>query len=297
MDLLRTQLLWPSIYGIKFTELRNNLSNVFDGPKIIIICSLLKDIEYNYIERSNRRLIQPIYLQKQLNTFTIMTETGSQKSKRHYLTMMSNNVSKYLSYGITTRIVNNVFVYDINKFWSEERINKYRFSRYDLAIMLNTTTILDVSNPGNTVIINQLDRLSDIKSLNLFSLNVVAISDYAFYSLANLRFLNLASNNISRINYYSFIGLVNLEVLNLDNNTISTITDGMLDYLPKIKHLILSRNIISSVSKAAFSSNTLITINLQFNLLSYIDPGTFNNLNKLKKVNLSNNNISIKHTY
>ena len=117
-------------------------------------------------------------------------------------------------------------------------------------------------------------NLSNLKHLDLSSMDRVDLDNKVFSNLSKLEVLSLTMIRDLSINELSFYGLVNLKILNLSYNGLFYLKANIL------KHMI-----------------NLVDLNLNSCKLSSIHDNAFNGLSKLQRLNLSLNsidNISVK---
>ena len=156
----------------------------------------------------------------------------------------------------------------------------------DLSYLKITDNIL-------TELLPSINKLTNLKELNLEHNKLTTIPEGAFNGLINLEDLNLGYNNLITIPEGAFNGLTNLKELNLGCNNLATIPEGAFNGLTNLAGLYLSDNNLTTIPDGAFKGLTALTeLYLSCNNLTTIPDGAFNDLTNLAELNLGHNNLT-----
>ncbi|KAK0396624.1 hypothetical protein QR680_001791 [Steinernema hermaphroditum] len=121
------------------------------------------------------------------------------------------------------------------------------------------TTELILSNNNISIIrsSSSLERLKNLRILDLSHNEISSIEDKAFQGLPQLSQLNLSSNDIRHFTHSQFGSAVtNLELLNLDHNNIQCVTSETFSYFTSLRKLSLSHNQIRTITNGVLSKMT-----------------------------------------
>ena len=267
--LTKNEILFQSLstYGIYFKhdQLKENAKNDLDKTglgSLVIFKGLLNDDQSEYL----KCLI------------------GNHKSKN--LINFDQDIL-YLStvFGIIKQFNHNCIEVD-------KEMNMYLIKDH-LDLTINFPNCLSIENNTFKSMGQNLTGLKSTRFSQIFTLK-----SNCFYNLSNMKDLNLESVQLRQIDKDVFANLPNLESLNLSYNNLQFLESNTFNGLNNLKKLILRSAIKESIHSNAFNQ----LLNLEYIDLSYnyglrqLDVNLFNNLFKLIHLNLSDNSFEIlKH--
>lgn len=151
---------------------------------------------------------------------------------------------------------------------------------------------LDASNNKVTRFDKQLQKLIQLRSLNLQSNSISTLVNGQFSGLKYLTDLDLSQNRLRYIENHAFGGLNEVQRLNLDDNDLYSLNNQWFVSMPSLKWLYLSKNGLRLIKNGTFDTpNQLDTINLSDNGIHAIDTEAFFGLEKLATLIISGNNL------
>ena len=174
----------------------------------------------------------------------------------------------------------------------DTEMNKY-LKKDHLDLTINFQNCLSIENNTFKSMSHNLTGLKSTRFSQIFTLK-----SNCFYNLSNMKDLNLESVQLRQIDKDVFANLPNLESLNLSYNNLQFLESNTFNGLNNLKKLILRSAIKESIHSKAFDQ----LVNLEYIDLSYnyglrqLDVNLFNNLFKLIHLDLSDNSFEIlKH--
>ncbi|NJN61313.1 MAG: hypothetical protein HC795_07090 [Coleofasciculaceae cyanobacterium RL_1_1] len=139
----------------------------------------------------------------------------------------------------------------------------------------------------------EIDNLSSLQSLSLFSNNLTGEIPAALGNLSSLSYLGLSGNDLSGKIPAELGNLSSLNILSLDNNSLSGEIPAELGSLSSLTQLYLHNNGLSGEIPAELGDlSNLSTLYLHKNSLSGEIPAELGNLSSLDSLLLHENNLS-----
>ena len=139
----------------------------------------------------------------------------------------------------------------------------------------------------------EINNLTALKKLNLFSNMLGSLSANAFSNLTNLEHLGLTSISITSLPVGVFNGLTSLQTLQLSKNLFTTLPVGVFTGLTSLTKLDLSGGKLSSLDADIFNVLTNLTwLDLSENKLESLPSDVFKELSMLSVLYLHSNQIS-----
>lgn len=153
------------------------------------------------------------------------------------------------------------------------------------------TLILGPNNGFNSSILEELNKLKNLKSLEVTMNSFHSLPNNAFHGLKNLYSLNLSMNFLETLHADVFKGLTNLHILDLSLNSINvTEYNAFHGDLKNLRELYLYSNYLTDIEPETFINlNNLEILDLSWNDIQYLPANSFEQLTKLKSLNLSGN--------
>ena len=155
-----------------------------------------------------------------------------------------------------------------------------------------------------------IDKIKNVKSLDLSKNEIVRVHQEAFYNFRNLEILNLSENQISYLAENLFKNSSELKMLKLADNSIKTLQRKDLELLKKLELLDLTKNQIENLGEKTFKppsnsvrnfaanitdkidySSNLKTIKLTANQITKLYEDNFKGLSNLIELDLSENQV------
>ncbi|XP_070508344.1 toll-like receptor 13 [Chironomus tepperi] len=167
---------------------------------------------------------------------------------------------------------------------------------------------------------NVCEKFTNLKNLNLYSINIQKVDQNSLKNCENLRILSLSTNKIREIPENFFIHNSNLIEVDLSHNKLTNLPENLFENLDNLENLKLQKNNLSNLPENIFSSlsnlkililtsNDIKNLNpkwfleltnlhqlfLSFNKIEQLPPKVFNQLTSLKSLDLSVNNLTTIH--
>ena len=137
----------------------------------------------------------------------------------------------------------------------------------------NISSLLELNLSANKLrgVPPAIERLSNLRSLDL-SYNLVSnISNTSYQGIEQLYGLNLEANRIGNLSKGVFSDLPSLRILNLAKNNIASIAQGTFDDVPDLHALRLDSNRIADINGLFVNLRDLLMLNISANRISWFD--------------------------
>lgn len=153
------------------------------------------------------------------------------------------------------------------------------------------TLILGPENGFNSSVFPEINKLTNLVTLDLSGNSVHSFPNNAFVNMKNLQNLNLATNFINILRVDAFRGLKNLRRLDLRENLVNfTEYNAFHPDLENLQYLNLHANYLPDVEPETFINlKNLESLDLSWNNFYYLSDNSFEALTKLKTLNLNGN--------
>ncbi|KAL7014374.1 hypothetical protein ACKWTF_015895 [Chironomus riparius] len=145
---------------------------------------------------------------------------------------------------------------------------------------------LSIDNIAEDILENSLDRLVNLKSLNLSGRGIMNLQKDIFKTLTNLEMLEIFFTNIKSLHPEMFMNLINLSDLKIRNNKIQDLPAGIFASLVNLgiksdNHgLKMTSNEITRLNADSFGLHPhLRFIEFSGNKINEIEPGIFSKFN------------------
>jgi len=130
---------------------------------------------------------------------------------------------------------------------------------------------LNLSNNKLRTVPTALEKLANLRSLDLSYNLITNISNTSYHGIEQLYGLNLESNKIGNLSKGVFADLPSLRILNLAKNNIASIAQGTFDDVPDLHALRLDSNKISDINGLFVNLRDLLMLNISANRISWFD--------------------------
>jgi Leucine-rich repeat (LRR) protein len=143
---------------------------------------------------------------------------------------------------------------------------------------------------GTSLTAVPLIRLTDVRELWLYKINITLFTEDSFFSLSVLEILSANSCGLRTIELGIFDGVPTLRRLYIDNNEISELLAGTFENMNSLEYFTLDNNRLEHLDIDVFRGLVnLNSISLAHNKLQYLHPDTFLGLPNLQTLFLNYN--------
>lgn len=267
--------LFEGLNKLEILDLSNNQltsswvhRTTFDG----LVRLAYLNLGYNELTKIDLFMLHGLYSLQILNLENNLIDFIDPRAMIDLKNLISLNLSNNKLKVIEEKQFSDLFVLN-QLFLESNQLNDIHYMAFE-----NLTNLNDLSLNDNklTQIPNGLNKLTDLKSLDLGKNKIIDLNGELFEGLNNLMGLRLVDNFIKNITNESFNQLPNLQVLNLESNLIENIDESSFKLNTNLRAIKLDNNRIKEISMNLFSNlQSLVLLNVSDNKINQFDYSYF----------------------